>query len=439
MATPFSISWRQRRVAFSAVFLGFSLALLGLLRAWYATAADPSPVSWSEFLALAERGQIQEALIGPTRIVAVLNEPQAGGRPAPRVVAERLPRAEDMLWIEHLRQDGVILRGQSREPFAWARPVLRWWLPIGLLVLAYALGLRRLRSSAGPLTLAGGGFQFEDRRAAAPVPLAELAGIDEAKAELLELVHALKNPEPYQRVGARPATALLLAGAPGTGKTSLVHAVAQAADIPLFSISGSEFVQIFRGEHAARVQELFEQTRDRAPCLLFIDDLEVIRRACANADVAREPALEQVLLELERLAPGVGVVAATSEATGLDEAWRRPGRFEHRVVLLPPGAAAREAIVRTLAARLRCAPEVDFFSLAQRTAGLLGADLVRLLNEAGRRAARRRAPAVTAGDLDAALEASRREERGRGRLRSDAEPLSAPARLAQPAKLTAAT
>ncbi|HEU4582742.1 MAG TPA: AAA family ATPase [Polyangiaceae bacterium] len=437
MAARRLISWRQRRLAFSAGFLVLALAVLGLLRAWYATAADPVPVSWNEFLAKGERGQIQEALIGATRIVAVLNEPRAGGQPAPRVVAERLPRAEDMLWIERLRQNGVILRGQSREPLPWARPVLRWCLPIALLAAAYALGLRKLRGSTGPLLLGGGRFQIEDRRAAGSVPLAALAGVDEAKSELVEWVQALKHPDSYQRLGAKPAGALLLSGAPGTGKTSLVHAVACDADLPLFSLSGSQFVQTFLVERSARVPELFERIRERAPCLLFIDDLEIIQRAGTNAQLEREAVLEQLLLELERLGPGVGVVAATSEAAGLDEAWRRPGRFERRIILLPPGAAAREAIARTLSGRLRCAPDVDFHSLAKRTAGLVGADLLRLLNEAGCTAARRRAPAVTPRDLDAALDVLWREERGRGRLRSDAEPLHPASRLAQPEKLTA--
>jgi cell division protease FtsH len=238
----------------------------------------------------------------------------------------------------------------------------------------------------------------------------DVAGVDEAKAELREVVDFLKNPQEYTRLGARMPKGVLLVGPPGTGKTLLAKAVAGEAGVPFFSISGSEFVEMFVGVGAARVRDLFDQARQHAPCIIFIDELDALGRARGAFPMGghdeKEQTLNQLLVEMDGFDTSVGIVvlAATNRPEVLDPALLRAGRFDRQVLVDRPDKAGRLAILRVHAKKIRLAPDVDLDKVAAMTTGFAGADLANLVNEAAIYATRRRADAVTMSDFTAAFE-----------------------------------
>src|SRR2546428_116909 len=241
---------------------------------------------------------------------------------------------------------------------------------------------------------------------------ADVAGVDEAKAELIEIVDFLKNPSGYQRLGGRIPKGVLLVGPPGTGKTLLARAVAGEADVPFFTLSGSEFVEMFVGVGAARVRDLFEQAKDKAPCIIFIDELDAIGKSRAGATGfvgghdEREQTLNQLLAEMDGFdsAKGAIIVAATNRREGLDLAVLRPGRFDRQVVVDKPDIRGREAILRLHARNVVLAPSVDLGVIAARTPGFAGADLANIVNEAALLAARKEKDAVGMVDFEEAID-----------------------------------
>ncbi|HEX6937957.1 MAG TPA: ATP-dependent zinc metalloprotease FtsH [Longimicrobiales bacterium] len=242
------------------------------------------------------------------------------------------------------------------------------------------------------------------------VDFADVAGVDEAKEELVEIVEFLKHPDRFARLGAKIPRGVLLVGPPGTGKTLLAKAVAGEAGVPFFSISGSEFVEVYVGVGASRVRKLFERAKSRAPCIVFIDELDAAGKRRGHGGVAgndeREQTLNQLLVEMDGFDPNAGVVvmAATNRPEILDPALLRPGRFDRQVVVDRPDVKGREAILRVHARRVRLDPGVDLGEVARRTPGFVGADLANLLNEAALLAARRNRSAVTMQDIDAAAD-----------------------------------
>jgi cell division protease FtsH len=241
---------------------------------------------------------------------------------------------------------------------------------------------------------------------------ADVAGVDEAKAELIEIVDFLKNPKKYQRLGGRIPKGVLLVGPPGTGKTLLARAVAGEADVPFFFLSGSEFVEMFVGVGASRVRDLFEQAKEKAPCIVFIDELDAIGKTRAGTTGfvgghdEREQTLNQLLAEMDGFdsSKGVIIMAATNRPEVLDPALLRAGRFDRQVVVDKPDVKGREAILRVHARNVILAPSADLRVLAARTAGMAGADLANLMNEAALLAARKGKDAVDMADLDEAVD-----------------------------------
>jgi cell division protease FtsH len=287
--------------------------------------------------------------------------------------------------------------------------------PTLLLVLLFVLLMRRAAGAGG----AGGLMSFgraKARRVEAgeqPVTFADVAGIDEAKEELTEIVDFLKNPDKYARLGGRIPRGVLLSGAPGTGKTLLARAVAGEAGVPFFQMSASEFVEMIVGVGASRVRDLFQQAKAAAPAIIFIDELDAVGRSrsaggpnISGGHDEREQTLNQILTEMDGFDPrsGVIVLAATNRPEILDPALLRPGRFDRRVSVQPPDRAGREAILAVHTRSVPLAPDVDLGVLASTTPGMVGADLANLVNEAALLAARRNHDKVTREDLAGALE-----------------------------------
>ena len=264
----------------------------------------------------------------------------------------------------------------------------------------------------GPLEFGRNRAKIYDRSEGQRVTLEDVAGIEEAKAELAEIVEFLKNPAKYRRLGGRIPRGVLLIGPPGTGKTLLARAVAGEAQVPFFSISGSEFVEMFVGVGAARVRELFEAAKQKAPCIVFIDELDAIGksrsagRGLIMSHDEREQTLNQLLVEMDGFDSSTDVIimAATNRPEVLDPALLRPGRFDRQIVVDRPDLEGRLAILRLHAKKIRLSADVDLRTIAARTPGMVGADLANIVNEAALLAARRGADAVEQSDLEAALD-----------------------------------
>ncbi|HVY44605.1 MAG TPA: ATP-dependent zinc metalloprotease FtsH, partial [Minicystis sp.] len=309
-----------------------------------------------------------------------------------------------------------------------------WWtvllstLPF-LVVLAAFWALPRFAAGRGrPLTFGASHPKIYDKSRENPVTFADVAGVDEARAELAEIVRFLKEPARYGAMGARVPKGVLLVGAPGTGKTLLAKAVAGESGVPFFSMSGSEFVEMFVGVGASRVRDLFEQAKQRAPCIIFIDELDAVGKARAGAagfaaNEEREQTLNQLLVEMDGFDSGAGLVimAATNRPEILDRALLRAGRFDRQVLVDRPDVRGREAILRVHARKVRVAPAVDLKLVAQRTPGMVGADLANVVNEAALASVRRGAGAVETADFEEAIDRIQLGLKKEGRVMSDDE------------------
>jgi cell division protease FtsH len=312
-----------------------------------------------------------------------------------------------------LQEHGVVVNAQPLDKGApWWQTLVFGFGPTLLFVGLLFWLMRRAQGGAGGLLSSFG--RSRARRfdpAAGRVTFADVAGIDEAKAELAEIVDFLKDPEKYRRLGGRIPRGALLSGAPGTGKTLLARAVAGEAQVPFFSISASEFIEAIVGVGASRVRDLFAQAKAAAPAIIFIDELDAIGRS-RSAGVAfggtdeREQTLNQILTEMDGFdsSTGVIVLAATNRPDVLDPALLRPGRFDRRISVQPPDRAGRQKILEVHTRGVPLAPDVDLGQVAATTPGMVGADLANLVNEAALVAARRNHTAVNAEDFSDALE-----------------------------------
>ncbi|HEY8764512.1 MAG TPA: ATP-dependent zinc metalloprotease FtsH [Solirubrobacteraceae bacterium] len=317
--------------------------------------------------------------------------------------------------FNQLQTSGATIDAKSPDAGpSFLASVLFGFGPTLLLVLLFVMLMRRAAGGG-----AGGLMSFGRSRARRveggdqPVTFEDVAGIDEAKAELYEIVDFLKNPDKYLRLGGRIPRGVLLSGPPGTGKTLLARAVAGEAGVPFFQMSASEFVEMIVGVGASRVRDLFQQAKTAAPAIIFIDELDAIgrSRSAGNSGFSgghdeREQTLNQILTEMDGFDPRTGVIVlgATNRPEVLDPALLRPGRFDRRVTVQPPDRVGREAILRVHTRSVPLAPEVDLGALAATTPGMVGADLANLVNEAALLAARREHEKVTAEDFSDALE-----------------------------------
>ena len=386
------------------VMLGaWMLILVGQL--WYES-TQVAGIPYSTFLEYQQAGRVSDLVVGSEQITGRIVEPEQGQPERFRTV-----RVDPEL-ADRLAKDSLEFSGALEN--TWLSRALGWLLPIAF-ILAFWMFLQRRLGQAGGL---GGGLMSVGKSKAkiyaeeeVKISFEDVAGVDEAKQELKEIIGFLREPELYGRLGARLPKGILLVGPPGTGKTLLARAVAGEAGVPFFSISGSEFVEMFVGVGAARVRDLFEQARGRAPCIIFIDELDAMGRArgmgpMAGGNDEKEQTLNQLLSELDGFDPSQGVVllAATNRPEILDAALLRAGRFDRQILVDRPDKQARVEILQLHLRKLSLAPDAKAEPIAALTPGFTGADLANLVNEAAILATRNDATHVSMDDFNLAIE-----------------------------------
>jgi len=374
----------------------------------------PKEVPYSDFLAEVRAGHMAEVQISEKTLLGVLKEEKPNsGQPAPAhmVKASRLPGMEETTLLKELDAHGVKFSGRIDTTTAWLYALASWVLPLLIMTVIYVVGMRQMKQGGGgPLTFGKNRAKIHDQSEQIKVNFEDVAGVDEAKAELVEVVDFLKHPKKYQALGGRIPRGVLLVGPPGTGKTLLARAVAGEAGVAFFSISGSEFVEMFVGVGAARVRDLFEQAKSKAPCIIFIDELDAIGKSRSMGGVftndEREQTLNQLLVEMDGFdtSEGVIIMAATNEPEVLDPALLRGGRFDRQVTLDRPDLEGREAILRVHAHKVKLAANADLSVVAARTPGMVGSDMATIVNEAALLAARRGAAEVEMRDFEEAID-----------------------------------
>ena len=369
----------------------------------FTTATQVAQIPYSQFESYLRDGRIAEVAVSDRFIQGRFKDPVEGRS---MFITTRVE--QDL--ARDLQQHGVVVSGQIESTFL--RDLLSWVVPVVLFVGIWMFMLKRMGGGLG-----GGLMQIGKSKAKVyvekntGVTFDDVAGVDEAKDELKEIVDFLKDPQGYGRLGGRMPKGVLLVGPPGTGKTLLAKAVAGEAGVPFFSISGSEFVEMFVGVGAARVRDLFEQARAKAPAIIFIDELDAIGRARGIGPLVgghdeKEQTLNQLLVELDGFDSSTGLVllAATNRPEILDPALLRAGRFDRQVLVDRPDKTGRVQILNVHLKKAKLAPEVDAEKIAALTPGFTGADLANLVNEATLLATRRKANAVTMEDFNNAVE-----------------------------------
>jgi cell division protease FtsH len=385
------------------------IAALGVLvlQDLWARSQAVAQIPYSQFQKLVREDKVARVVVDADRIQGELKEPVDGKQ---RFITNRVE--PDI--AKELDEHGVEYAGRFESTLV--PMILSWVVPIALFFGIWVfIGRRMSRQLGGP----GGGLMSIGKSKAkvyvetdTKTTFADVAGVDEAKDELKEIVQFLKDPKGYGRLGARMPKGVLLVGPPGTGKTLLARAVAGEAGVPFFSISGSEFVEMFVGVGAARVRDLFEQARSKAPAIIFIDELDALGRARAampglgGGHDEKEQTLNQLLVELDGFDASAGIVllSATNRPEVLDPALLRAGRFDRQVLVDRPDRKGREEILRVHTQKVKLEPGVTLEQVAALTPGFTGADLANLVNEAALVATRRRAEAIALDDFNVAIE-----------------------------------
>ena len=391
------------------VFLGAIILLNSLM-----SNVAMQQLSYSDFKAALRQDQLQDVQIGKTlirgtRFVSTESEPafSVNETSPPRTIRFQTVRVEDPNLIQELEAHQVPYRGQVDS--SALTTLLSWLIPLGLLLFLFSKFAGRMGPGQGLMNFSKSRARIYAEKETG-VTFADVAGVDEAKEELQEIIDFLCHPQKYVALGGRIPKGVLLVGPPGTGKTLLARAVAGEAAVPFFSLSGSDFVEMFVGVGAARVRDLFKQAQEKAPAIVFIDELDAVGKARGVSPIQqndeREKTLNQLLAEMDGFDPrkGVIVLSATNRPEILDPALLRAGRFDRRIVVDRPDLPGRLQILRLHAEKVRLAPDVDLEVIAARTPGMVGSDLANVINEAALLAARYGKADVTMSELDEAID-----------------------------------
>ena len=407
----------RNQFRFSVWYIVIAAAALLLFNSLFTGQQDSSMVEYSTFKALVDDGQIKRVRIAEDQYVgysvteAEFRRLQGSGAASPSNIQEwRTVRVDDPGFVNLLDEKGVQYYAAPRGNRAFLGLILQWVIPLGLMFVVWRFMFKRLGSMGSNVMAFGKSRAQVVAEGETGVHFADVAGADEAKAELEEVVDFLKNPDRYVEIGGKIPKGVLLVGAPGTGKTLLARAVAGEAEVTFFRLNGADFVEMFVGVGAARVRDLFKQAREKSPCIIFIDELDAIGKsrgvAIAGGNDEREQTLNQLLVEMDGFdaRSGVIILGATNRPEVLDAALLRPGRFDRQVLVDKPDLSGREAILKIHSAQVKLAPEVDLLEVARATPGFAGADLANIVNEAALLAVRARRKTVAQVDFSEAID-----------------------------------
>lgn len=385
-----------------AIWMVIGVVLMTVFNQFNARQAAPNTMEYSQFMEEAKAGRIAKATVDGRMLKAVTQEG--------RSITVFTPGVQDIWMVSDLMRYGVAVNASKpEEEQSFLASLFVSWFPMLLLIGVWVFFMRQMQGGGK-----GGAFSFGKSKArmldesANSITFADVAGCDEAKEEVFELVEFLRDPTKFQKLGGRIPKGVLMVGSPGTGKTLLAKAIAGEAKVPFFSISGSDFVEMFVGVGAARVRDMFEQAKKQSPCIIFIDEIDAVGRqrgaGMGGGNDEREQTLNQLLVEMDGFEghTGVIVIAATNRPDVLDPALLRPGRFDRQVVVSLPDIRGREQILKVHMRKVPIAPDVDAQVLARGTPGFAGADLANLVNEAALFAARGNKRLVDMDDFERA-------------------------------------
>src|SRR5678810_136878 len=379
------------------IWLVIGLVLMTVFNQFNTRQAAQAPMEYSQFLEEVKAGRIAKVTIEGRQLKATT----ADGK---RVTSYS---PGDIWLVSDLLKYGVKIEAKPEEEPSLLMNIFVSWFPMLLLIGVWIFFMRQMQGGGR-----GGAFSFGKSRARMldestnTVTFADVAGCEEAKEEVAELVDFLRDPSKFQKLGGRIPRGVLMVGSPGTGKTLLARAIAGEAKVPFFSISGSDFVEMFVGVGAARVRDMFEQAKKNAPCIVFIDEIDAVGRhrgaGLGGGHDEREQTLNELLVEMDGFESNDGVIliAATNRPDVLDPALLRPGRFDRRVVVSRPDVRGREGILQVHTRKIPLSEDVDISTLARATPGFSGADLANLVNEAALLAARRAQKFVMMADFE---------------------------------------
>ena len=386
---------------FSIWYFLIALLLITYLQQ-YLFSPKVETIPYSQFKQNLAEGTVGKLTIGPENITGTLKGKDK--KPDQRFVTIRV---DDPSLVKELDERKIDYSGFYESKFL--STLLSWIVPIAIFFLIWRYAMKKMGPGMGVMSFSKSKAKLFAQNET-KITFADVAGIDEARQELQEVVEFLKNPEKFQKLGGRIPKGVLLVGAPGTGKTLLAKAVAGEAKVPFFTISGSEFVEMFVGVGASRVRDLFSQATSQAPCIIFIDELDALGKARGmnvfGGNDEREQTLNQLLVEMDGFESNKGVIimAATNRPEILDPALLRPGRFDRQVVIDRPDINGREAILKIHSRNVLLSPDVDLRKIASLTPGFVGADLANLVNEAALLAARKNKEAVDSSEFDEAVD-----------------------------------
>jgi len=414
----------SKKTPFSIGYILIFLAVMYIVQMFLSPKSEE--ISYSQFRLYLKNGYIADCTVGSNLIRGHYKKVAAEGDKEENVAFATVP-IQDMELVNELESQKVRFKGAVENNFL--KNVLMWWVfPFGIMALGWFFLFRKVGGMGSPFMSFGKAkIKLYSDNGTQKTTFIDVAGCDEAKEELKEIIDFLSYPERFQKLGGKIPKGVLLIGPPGTGKTLLARAVAGEAGVPFFSISGSDFVEMFVGMGAARVRDMFEQAKEKAPCIVFIDEIDSVGRqrgtGLGGGHDEREQTLNQLLAEMDGFnsQKGVIIVAATNRPDVLDSALLRPGRFDRQITVDRPDLIGREAVLAVHAKSIKIATEVSLKVIAKRTPGFSGADLANVINEAALLAARHNKNFVGMEELESSIDRVIAGPERKSRIMSDVE------------------